>query len=61
VHFFSLYTLACKLKVHFHKVGPFGTLVPSAYKILVGRPEGRGHLEDLGIVRKIILKWVLGK
>jgi hypothetical protein len=28
-----------------------------AYKILVGRPEGRNHLEDPGVDGRIILKW----
>jgi hypothetical protein len=29
-----------------------------AYRILVGRPEGRSHLGDPGIDRRIILKWI---
>jgi hypothetical protein len=29
-----------------------------AYKILVGKLEGKDNLEDLGIVEKIILKWI---
>jgi hypothetical protein len=33
----------------------------NAYSILVGKPEGRGHSEDLGIVGRIILDWILGK
>jgi hypothetical protein len=28
-------------------------------KILVGKPEGRNHLEDLGVDGRIILKWIL--
>jgi hypothetical protein len=32
-----------------------------AYRILVGRPEGRKHLEDPGVDRRIILKWILKK
>jgi hypothetical protein len=28
-----------------------------AYRVLVQRPEGRNHLEDLGVDRRIILKW----
>jgi hypothetical protein len=28
------------------------------YGILVGRPEGRGH--DVGVSRRIILRWTLG-
>jgi hypothetical protein len=31
----------------------------NAYKILVGRPEGRNDMKDLGIGRRIILKWIL--
>jgi len=30
-----------------------------AYKILVGRLEGRYHFEDVGVDLKIILKWIL--
>jgi hypothetical protein len=33
----------------------------NAYKILVRRPEGRDHLEDLGIDGRISLEWILGK
>jgi hypothetical protein len=33
----------------------------NAYKILVGKPEGRDHLEDLSVDGKIILKWNAGK
>jgi hypothetical protein len=29
-----------------------------AYSILMGKPEGKSHLEDLGIDRRIILKWI---
>jgi hypothetical protein len=32
-----------------------------AYRILVGRPERRNHLEDLGRDGRIILKWVFKK
>jgi hypothetical protein len=35
--------------------------VRNAYKILVGKPEGKSHSEDLGINEKIILEWILGK
>jgi hypothetical protein len=28
-----------------------------AYRVLVGRPEGKSHLEDLGVDGKTILKW----
>jgi hypothetical protein len=28
-----------------------------AYRALVGKPEGRNHLEDPGIDGRIILKW----
>ena len=29
-----------------------------AYRILVGKPEERDHLEDPGIGGRIILKWI---
>jgi hypothetical protein len=29
--------------------------------ILVGRPEGRNHLEDPGVDGRIILKWIFKK
>jgi hypothetical protein len=28
-----------------------------AYRALVGKPEGRNHLEDRGVDGRIILKW----
>jgi hypothetical protein len=30
----------------------------SAYRALVGKPEGRNHLEDPGVDGRIILKWI---
>jgi hypothetical protein len=33
----------------------------NAYKILVERPEKRGHSKDLGIDKRIILKCILQK
>jgi hypothetical protein len=33
----------------------------NTYHILVGKPEGKNHLEDLGVDGKIILEWILGK
>jgi hypothetical protein len=33
----------------------------NAYTILVGKPEGRDHSEDLGVDEKIILEWIVGK
>jgi hypothetical protein len=32
-----------------------------ACRILVGKPEGKNHSEDLDVDGKIILKWILGK
>jgi len=32
-----------------------------AYRILVGKPEGKKHLEDLGINGKILLKLIFSK
>jgi hypothetical protein len=34
--------------------------VRNVYKILVNL-KGRHHLEDLGIDRKVMLEWILGK
>jgi hypothetical protein len=31
------------------------------YRVLVGKPEGRNHLEDPGVDWRIILKWILEK
>jgi hypothetical protein len=31
----------------------------NAYKILIGNPEGRDHLGELGVDGRIILKWIL--
>jgi hypothetical protein len=33
----------------------------NAYSILIGKPEGRHHLKDLGVDGKIILEWILGE
>jgi len=28
------------------------------YRMLVGRPEGKNHFQDLGVDGRIILKWI---
>jgi hypothetical protein len=33
----------------------------SAYRIFVGTPEGKSHLEDLGMDGKSLLKWICKK
>jgi hypothetical protein len=33
----------------------------NAYKILVGKPEGRYHSENFDIDGRIISEWILGK
>jgi hypothetical protein len=33
----------------------------NAYKILVEKPQGKSPFEHLGVDRRIILKWILGK
>jgi hypothetical protein len=33
----------------------------NAYILLVGMPEEKDHLEDLGVDVKIILEWILWK
>jgi len=33
----------------------------NAYKILVGKPKGKRHSEEVGVDGKIILEWILGK
>jgi hypothetical protein len=35
--------------------------VRGAYNILVGRPEGGDHWEDLGVDGRTTLIWILGK
>jgi hypothetical protein len=31
------------------------------YKVLVGKPEGKNHLEDQGIGGKMRSEWILGR
>jgi hypothetical protein len=31
------------------------------YRVLVGKPEGRNHLENPGVDWRIILRWILRK
>jgi len=31
----------------------------NAHKILVGKPEGKRHSEDLDVDKKIMLQWIL--
>jgi hypothetical protein len=33
----------------------------NVFKILVGKPEGKNHSEELGVDGWIILEWILGK
>jgi hypothetical protein len=35
--------------------------VEVAYRVLVGKPEGRNHLEDPGLDGRIMLKWIFEK
>jgi hypothetical protein len=33
----------------------------NSYKVLVGKPEGKNHSEDLGVDGDLILKWISAK
>jgi hypothetical protein len=33
----------------------------NAFRILIGKPGGKNHSEDLGVDSGIILKWIFGK
>jgi hypothetical protein len=39
---------------------PGGTYTRNAYRILVGKPEGKRPLGDLKVCGRIILEWILG-
>jgi hypothetical protein len=43
------------------RTGWLGYTGRNAYKLLVGKPEERDHLEYLGVHWMIILKWILWK
>jgi hypothetical protein len=30
------------------------------YRILVGKPEGKNHLEDRGVDGRMVLEWISG-
>jgi len=36
-------------------------MIGKAYKVLLRKPEGRDHSENLGVDGNIILEWILGK
>jgi hypothetical protein len=33
----------------------------SAYNVLIGKPEGRDHMEDPGVDGRIMLEWICKK
>jgi hypothetical protein len=35
--------------------------IRNAYKIVVGKYEGKNYSEDLGVDGRITLEWILGK
>jgi hypothetical protein len=35
--------------------------VRNVYRVLVGKPEGKGHLEDQGVDGRMGSKWTLGR
>ena len=42
---------------HLARMGERG----GAYRVLVGKPEGRSHLRDPGVDGRIILRWIFRK
>jgi hypothetical protein len=41
--------------------GTCGTHGGGVYRVLIGRPEGKNHWEDLAVGGSITLRWTLGK
>jgi hypothetical protein len=33
----------------------------NTFNILIGKPEGKRHMQDLGVDGRIILEWIIGK
>jgi hypothetical protein len=33
----------------------------NVYRVLVGKPDGKGHLEDQGVDGRMGSKWILGR
>lgn len=60
LHIEYLLDLYSSTKIKKNKLG--GAYVAQGYrKVSAGRHEGRDYLEELGIERKILLKWIFQK
>ena len=60
---YSLPNIVRVIKSRMKWAGHSARMVESrgVYRVVVGKPEGKNHLEDRGLVGRIILSWIFRK